>query len=275
MATIHSIQGGGKVLLHVREWGDVGAPPILFIHGWSASHLAWRYQYESALAEAFRLVALDLRGHGMSEAPRDAASYADPRLWADDLAAVIDGLELVRPLLVGWSYGGFVVSDYLRIYGQSNLSGVNFVGGAVTFRPDSLEAFFGPGFLRHVEGATQPDLPTSIEAMRQFVHELVARPMVQDDLERVLGFNFVVPALVRAALIAREIDSDDVLRNMTVPVLVTHGREDRHVLPAMAEHILETCPTATASWYEGAAHMPFMETPERFNNELADFARGA
>ena len=82
-----------------------------------------------------------------------------------------------------------------------------------------------------------------------------------------------MPSQVRAHLGTREIDSDDVLSSLTVPVLVTQGRKDIVVLPAMAEHILSTCPTATPSWYEEVGHAPFLEDPERFNRELAEFRR--
>jgi pimeloyl-ACP methyl ester carboxylesterase len=78
---------------------------------------------------------------------------------------------------------------------------------------------------------------------------------------------------VRASLAARNIDGDDVLRTLSVPVLVTQGREDTVVLPAMAEHILAVCPTARASWYEGVGHAPHLEAPERFNRELTELAR--
>ena len=81
----------------------------------------------------------------------------------------------------------------------------------------------------------------------------------------------VVPPEVRGALIARQIDSDDVLARLTVPVLVTHGREDAIILPSMADHTLEHCKTAVPSWYEGVGHMPFLEDTERFNRELAAF----
>ena len=59
------------------------------------------------------------------------------------------------------------------------------------------------------------------------------------------------------------------LRQLRVPVLVTQGRADIVVLPAMAEHILATCPTAQPSWYDGVGHAPHLEEPERFNRELA------
>jgi non-heme chloroperoxidase len=82
-----------------------------------------------------------------------------------------------------------------------------------------------------------------------------------------------VPAQVRANLAAREIDGDDVLRTLKVPLLVTHGRLDTVVLPAMAEHVLATCPTAEPSWYEGVGHTTFLENPDRFNHELAALTR--
>jgi non-heme chloroperoxidase len=80
---------------------------------------------------------------------------------------------------------------------------------------------------------------------------------------------------VRGHLARRQIDSDDVLAALDVPVLVTHGREDGVVLPAMAEHVLDVCPGARASWYEGVGHAPFLEDPDRFNRELAAFTRAA
>jgi pimeloyl-ACP methyl ester carboxylesterase len=97
--------------------------------------------------------------------------------------------------------------------------------------------------------------------------------MSEEDLETALCYNIVVPPQVRLALISRQIDSDDVLSEMTIPVLVTHGDQDAMALPSMAEHVLEVCPTAEASWYEGVGHAPFLEEPERFNRELADFTR--
>jgi pimeloyl-ACP methyl ester carboxylesterase len=96
-----------------------------------------------------------------------------------------------------------------------------------------------------------------------------------DDLETAVCWNVMVPAAVRAHLAAREIDCDDVLRALEVPVLVTQGRADTVVLPAMAEHLLATCPTAEASWYQSTGHVPHLEEPERFNRELAELTRRA
>src|SRR4051794_39745580 len=96
---IATVIGGGGTRLHVREWGRREAPPILFVHGWSQHHLAFRRQLGSDLADAFRLVALDLRGHGMSEVPADVSAYASEEPWAADIAAVIEQRSLKKPVI--------------------------------------------------------------------------------------------------------------------------------------------------------------------------------
>jgi len=269
----HDVAGGGGVRLHVREWGRADGPPIVLIHGWSQSHLCWDRQYESALRDEFRLVAYDLRGHGMSEAPAGPGPYTDGRLWADDLAAIITRLGLDRAVLVGWSYGAFVICDYLRAYGQDQVAAVNFAEGAVKLGEAAFGTLIGSGFLDHFVDATADDLPANIRGMRGFLRACLAKPVAAEDFETALAWNMVVAPQVRASLAAREIDGDDVLAGLEVPLLVTHGRSDTVVLPAMAEHVLATCPTAEASWYEGVGHVPHLEEPGRFNRELAALTR--
>jgi pimeloyl-ACP methyl ester carboxylesterase len=269
----HTVRGGGGLQLHVREWGKADGLPIVFIHGLSQSHLCWDKQFESALAGEFRLVAYDLRGHGMSEAPLEPQHYTDAALWADDVAAILDQLQLDRAVLVGWSYGPLVICDYVRSYGQDRIAAIDFVGGAVRLGEAAFGTLLGPGLLDHFTGATSEDLPTNIRAMRGLVRAFAATPLPAADVETLLSASMTVPAQVRANLAAREIDCDDVLRALEVPLLVTHGREDTVVLPAMAEHVLATCQTAEASWYDGVAHVPHLEDPARFNRELAALTR--
>jgi pimeloyl-ACP methyl ester carboxylesterase len=216
---IHTVRGGGDLRLHVREWGNVDGPPIVFIHGWSQSHLCWHRQVASSLSDEFRLVAFDLRGHGMSEAPHQCQHYTYAGLWAYDLAAIIDELELERPVLVGWSYGGFVICDYIRAYGQEHIGAIDFVAGAVKLGEAAFGALIGPGFLDHFGGATADDLPTNIEAMRGLVRALSARPLPAADVETLLAASMTVPARIRARTAAREIDGDDVLNALRVPLL--------------------------------------------------------
>ena len=151
-------------------------------------------------------MAYDLRGHGMSEAPLEPEHYTDGKLWADDVAAIIDELRLDRPVLVGWSYGTFVICDYVRAYGQERVAAINFVEGAVKLGEAAFGTLIGPGFLDHFVGATADDLPTNIQAMRSFVRACVVKPVSDDDLETAVCWNVVVPAAIRANLGAREID---------------------------------------------------------------------
>ena len=262
--------GGGGLRLHVREWGDREGPPILLIHGWSQSQLCWARQVAGGLAEDFHLVTFDLRGHGMSEKPTGAEHYRDPQLWADDVAAVIDGSGLDRPVVVAWSYGGFVVTDYVRAHGERAIAGIDLVGGAVMLKPPAFD-HIGPGFLENAPAACTPDLATNVAALGRFLEACTARPLGRDDRETAMCASMVVPPEVRGALISREIDAGDVLSRLSVPVLVTHGRRDAIILPSMAQHVLETCGTAEPSWYEGVGHLPFLEDPVRFDRELGEF----
>ena len=89
--------------ISAQEWGNPAGPEILFIHGFSQSHLSWMRQVDSDLAKEFRIVTYDLRGHGNSDKPLDAARYRDSKAWGDEVQAVIDSAGLKRPVLVGWS----------------------------------------------------------------------------------------------------------------------------------------------------------------------------
>jgi pimeloyl-ACP methyl ester carboxylesterase len=270
----YDVRGGGGVALHAREWGNPDGPGILFVHGWSQCDLCWSAQRCRPLAERFRMVSFDNRGHGMSEKPLDPACYADERLWAEDLAAIIEQTGLDRPVIVAWSYGGFIVTDYVRAQGDAGIAGIELVGGAVLLRPPSFD-HIGPGFLENALDASAPDLGANIVAIRRFLRRCTVQPLDDERWSAALCWNMVVAPAVRGALIAREIDATGVLSSLSVPVLVTHGREDGIVLTSMAEHVLAHCSTAVASWYDGVGHMPFVEAAERFNRELADFVARA
>ncbi len=272
MLRLHTVIGGNGLKLNVAECGNEQGPAILFIHGWSQSHLCWMKQLKSGLAEDFKLVAIDLRGHGASEAPLEEAAYTNSSYWADDVHSVITSLDLGKTLLVGWSYGGLVICDYLREHGSKYVSGVNFVGGAVKLNEAAIGPFIGPGFFQHFEAATSNNLEMSIDAMRAFVGGCFIKKLSRADYERVLCFNMAVRPDVRASMSARDLDNIDVLKQLSVPVLVTQGTEDTVVLPAMAECILRNCSTARGAYYNGVGHGPFIEEVDRFNSELSAFA---
>jgi non-heme chloroperoxidase len=265
----HQVQGGAGTRIHVQETGNPAGRPVLFIHGFSQCRLAWNRQLHSDLGDELRLVAMDLRGHGLSDRPDNG--YDDPALWAEDVHAVITALGLERPILCGWSYGGVVIGDYLRDHGQEALGGIILVD-AVSRMGEPAMPYLGPGFLGTLPGLFSHEVDESSAAVEAFIRLCTRDEPAPEDFYLAVGYNTVVPPRVRQALLARNFIQDDVLERVTRPVLITHGLEDAVVLTTMSEHNAWLLPHAKTSYYEGVGHAPFLESPERFNAELLAFA---
>ncbi len=274
METI-AITGGGRLTLQAHRYGRSGARPIIFLHGWSQHHLAFAQQYEGPLAEEFDLIGLDLRGHGASDAPAGAQHYGDGALWADDLHGVIEQLGLASPIIVAWSYGGLILADYLRKYGDAALGGVNFVGAALVIGKDYIGPYTGETFVKHASKGMSKDPVKALYGMIDFVHACAVKPVPQATIERFIAFNMLVRPDVRRAMSAREADYRPVLAGLSKPALFTHGSADTVIMPQMTSEAAEIAPNADISWFEGAGHMPFIEAQERFDTELAAFAAKA
>jgi len=141
----HRIAGGGGAELNVIEEGNPTGRAILFLHGASQCCLQWSRQFDSVLAKHYRLIAVDMRGHGLSDKPRDG--YNDSKLWADDLHAVLEALHLNRPVLSGWSYGPLMFLDYIRHYGEDRIGGLHFIGAVTQLGNDNAMAVLTPELL--------------------------------------------------------------------------------------------------------------------------------
>ena len=115
------VQTPDGLSIAVQEWGNSNGPEILLIHGFSQSHLSWSRQLGGELAKSFRLITYDMRGHGGSDKPLDAVFYRDHKRWAAELKAVMDATAVKKPVLVGWSYGGRIIAEYLMEYGDKIL----------------------------------------------------------------------------------------------------------------------------------------------------------
>ena len=253
-----------------QEWGNPAGPEIVFIHGFSQSYLSWTRQVEGDLAKEFHMVTYDLRGHGGSDKPFAPERYRESKFWADEVEAVINAAGLKRPVLVGWSYGGRIIADYLKIHGASKLAGLNYVDAISNSDP----SFFGPG-LKPLATMASDDLAANIAATRTFLRNCFKKQPTQDEFETMLAFNMMVPPKVRAAMGGRQLGMEDILKGLSLPVLVTHGSADTLVLPAAGRHTAETIPGAKLSIYDGIGHAPFWEDTIRFNAELTAFVRAA
>ncbi len=265
-----SVKTPDGLTIAAQDWGNPNGPEIIFVHGFSQSHLSWTKQVTSALARDFHMVTYDLRGHGNSDKPFEAERYRDSKAWADELQAVMDATGLKRPVLVGWSYGGRIMADYLKTYGSAKLAGLNYVDAGQKSDP----SFVGPN-LKNLPLMGSDDLAVNIAATRAFVRDCFSRQPTQEEFETILAFNMMVPPQVRRGLGGRTLEIDDLLKSLKLPVLVTHGSEDKNSNLIAAEYTAKMIPGAKLSVYQGIGHSPFFEDPQRFNAELAAFVRSA
>jgi len=265
----HTITGGGGTRLHVIETGDPGGPAILFLHGCSQSWLTWDRQLRSELARRYRLVAMDLRGHGSSERPRDG--YDDTRLWAADVDAAIRELELDRPVLCGWSYGPLVILDYIRHYGQERLGGIHFVGGITKLGSEAAAAVISAEFLALLPGLFSNDIGEGVRGLESLLHLCFRREPEASDLYTMLGFGVSVPPFVRQALLTRVVDNDDLLPAIVKPVLITHGALDAVVGQQVVTQHKALLPHAQVDIMPDAGHAAFWDDAAHFNQRLGAF----
>jgi non-heme chloroperoxidase len=265
-----SVKTPDGLTISAQEWGNPNGPEILFIHGFSQSNMSWTKQVHSDLSKDFHMVTYDLRGHGNSDKPLEPERYRNSKAWADEVQAVMDAAGFKRAVLVGWSYGGRVMADYLTTYGTAKLAGLNYVDAGQKADP----AFVGPN-LKNLPLMASEDLATNIAATRVFLHGCFNVQPTQEEYETMLSFNMMVPPKVRAGLSNRPLDVDDMLRSLKLPVLVTHGSADLNSNLITAEYTAKMIPGAKLSVYQGIGHSPFFEDAPRFNAELAAFVRGA
>lgn len=190
---------------------------------------------------------------------------------ADDLAAALALFNGRPAVLVGWSYGGLVVSDYLRHHGSEGVAGVVFVAAVTRIGVDGAMDVFGPKILQHVPALFAEDAAQAARTLDAFVQDCEARPMAEPDRKLALGYNLLVPPRVRGALFARVADNDDLLRTLPVPALVCHGSEDGVLLPQASETLASLLPQARLQRFVGAGHLPFAEQPQAFNKALLGF----
>lgn len=284
MLESHKVTSSDGSELHVDEAGEKDGTPILFIHGGFQCRLSWDKQMNSSLANEFRLVAMDLRGHGLSDKPQDP--YDDSQIWADDVQAVIDGLDLSETVLVAHSYGGLVTFDYLNHYGEGHILGINLADCISAIGTEDSNLANDPGTENTslssdapatqviADAHTSNDAEERINALDDFIRLITYKELSPQEHYLMLGYNALCPPRVTTkAMASRKENHDNLLSEIESPVLISYGENDALVTLDEAKKFEENIPTNQLSLYPEAGHSPLWENPDRFNSELGEFVR--
>lgn len=267
----YTVTAPDGVPLAVQEAGNPDGPAIVFVHGLLGSRLNWNAQIDSPLLQRYRLITYDLRGHGLSGKPADAQAYAEGSRWADDLATVIRATQARRPVLVGWSLGGAVISNYLARHGDADIAGAVYVNAVIELSPEQIVAH--PELYRDLNSA---DLQIHLQTVREFLRLCFDTQPDERTFELLLANAAMASWDMQRAVQSMSIDAARGLGNARVPVLLLYGARDAliHPEPAMAR-AWQLNPRASGLLYAGSGHAPFMEEAERFNRDLARFVDSA
>lgn len=267
----YTVTAPDGVTLAVQESGNPAGPPVVFVHGLLGSHLSWDAQVSSPLLQRYRLITYDLRGHGLSDKPTAADAYTDGRRWAEDLAAVIAASGARAPVLVGWSLGAAVATNYLAAYGDGRIAGAVYVGGVIELAPGLIVAH--PEVYRDL---VSPDLKTHLDAERAFLALCFQTPPDPATFQRLLANAALAASQMQAAVPSMTIAAQAGLGGMRKPLLLIYGARDALVRAGPSlDRATQLNPRLHSTVYADSGHAPFVEEAERFNRDLAAFIDAA
>ena len=258
-----------------KDWGT--GQPVVFSHGWPLNADAWDDQTFFVASQGYRAIAHDRRGHGRSSQPWDGN---DMDHYADDLAALIESLDLHDAVLVGHSTGGGEVARYIGRHGTARLAKAVLVGAVP---PLMLKTAANPGGLP-IEAFDQ--IRAGVSADRsQFYKELsmpfygANRPgskVSQGILDMFWLWSMQVglKAAFDCVKAFSETDQTQDLKRFDVPTLIIHGDDDQ-IVPIADSALLSSrlVKGATLKIYPGAPHGLMSTHKEQFNADLLAFLR--
>jgi non-heme chloroperoxidase len=265
------------VEIFYKDWGT--GQPIVFSHGWPLSADDWDAQLMFFLAQGYRVIAHDRRGHGRSSQVGDGH---DMDHYADDLAALTAHLDLRDAVHVGHSTGGGEVTRYIGRHGQDRVAKAALISAVP---PIMVQSETNPGGLpKSVFDGLQQQVATNRSA---FYRDLAAtafygfnRPGVEP-VEAVIqnwwrqGMTGSAKAHYDGVVAFSQTDFTDDLRKITVPVLVMHGDDDQIVPYADSAPLsAELLPNGTLTTYAGFPHGMPTTHAETINADLLAFIRG-
>jgi pimeloyl-ACP methyl ester carboxylesterase len=258
------VETGDGASLFYNDWGS--GKPIVFSHAWGLNADIWEYQLTELSDQGFRCIAYDRRGHGRSSDPGRGYDYDT---LSDDLATIIDGLDLREVTLVGFSMGSGEVARYLSRNGSGRIARVMLVSPASP-KPD---ASLFPGYV----AALTQDRPAFFAAgVPLFVgsESAVSPAMSQWVLAQFLRAS---PKAVIGCM--REIAASDLHADfgaIKLPTLMVHGSGDQvNPLDKTAKLTAAAIPGAELRIYADAPHGLVITHKDRLTKDLLAFIASA
>lgn len=265
-----------KTRIAYKDWGK--GQPILFSHGWPLSSDAWDAQMLFFGSQGYRVVAHDRRGHGRSDQPWDGNTMDQ---YADDLAELIETLDLRDLVLVGHSTGGGEVVRYVGRHGSKRVAKVVLVGAVP---PLMLQTTANPqGTPREVFDAIRQKTATT---RSQFFKDLTMPfygfnregAKVSEGLRDsfwLMGMQGGIKGEYDCIHEFSEVDYTTDLLKLDRPTLVIHGDDDQIVpIEASAQKTAKLVKDARLQVYPGGSHGLAQVDPDRFNADVLAFIRG-
>jgi non-heme chloroperoxidase len=267
------LETGDGAKIYYQDQGE--GQPIVLVHGWLCSSRFWQKNVPE-LASKFRVVTLDLRGHGNSSKTLAGHTIAQ---YARDVRALIQHLGLEETVLVGWSMGGPVVLSYYeqclresRVKGLGIVDATPFPFGPASWNSHALKNYNYDGMnATFAEYTADP---------RKFAMAFTTRMFKQKpsdaDMEWVVAEMMKTPPWIAEAVYSDFLMSDHAksLPEIKVPVIVFAANSGvfRNGI-AMGQAIASQTPQGTCISFDDAGHILFYEQPQKFNAALADFVR--
>ena len=244
-----------------------GGATLVLLHGFPFDRSMWRAQAE-ALGDEFRVVSPDLRGLGETQLGDGAITIEG---MAEDMAALLDELNLGRVVLGGLSMGGYVAFEFFRKFPAR----VRALVLADT-RPQADTEDGRRAREENAQRALQEGMAPIVESMLPKLLSAVTRERGGEVLTRVRAMMLGTPpagaaAALRAMAVRR--DQTDLLPSIDVPTLIVVGSEDAITPPADAEAMSAKIAGSRLVVLEGAGHLSNVERPEEFNRALEEFLR--
>lgn len=249
-----------------------GGRPLVMLHGLMA-HRGF-FEDQRVLAGDFRLVRVDLRGHGSSPQGGDTATVEQ---LADDVGALVKALDLQAAIGVGWSLGAAVL---WRILTGSEAS--RFAAAVVVDMTARVlnEDGWDLGLTREACDVRTAAIRGDFSAFAANAGQAIFAPPVADGKREAADwasseFARNDPAAIGSiwsSLVDQDFRAD--LPRIDQPTLVVHGAHSQLYGPGTADHLARTLPNARAVRFERSGHAPHMEEPELFNRLIREFAAG-